>query len=139
MRSIHWAGLLLASCLAGCGGTPPAGESYAVTANPLQLIAGQKNDVEVTIRHTRSERTAADLKYTVQFTGTADTTPEPTSWNVEQKLKPGDAGMNYTGVLSLSPPVEAAPGIREITVTVTPERSAVSTSKLKFQVVHKSH
>jgi hypothetical protein len=142
-------GLLLPITLLGCGKVPVPTESYHVDAlpdpldkprvsgTPIQLTAGEKQKVTVTVRYHRSERTAAKLKYQVQFSAPGDLTLTPTGWDVEQDLTTNDAGISYTGGISIEVAAGAAPGEREVTVTVTPAQGAASTSTLKFQVAKK--
>jgi hypothetical protein len=144
--------LLLLITMAGCikisRKTSRETESYSVDAipspltepydsgTPIRLVAGDRQKVQVTIKYIRGERLDARLKYNVQFSAPSELTVTPTSWDVEYDLM-NYAGYNYTDLLSVDTAVDAAPGEREVKVTITPASGRASTSAVKFQVVKK--
>jgi hypothetical protein len=131
-------GLVLALVgLMGCRQVAPMSENYTVEAKHNQLVAGENQKIEITARYHRSEQRAAKLKYRAQFSASRDLTVTPASWDVEQNLTTNDAGANYTGLISIEVATDAAPGEREVTVTITPAQGATTTANLKFQVARK--
>jgi len=117
---------------------PPTGsEFYYVEAQPIQLIAGEKRDIEITIRYLRKDQVSTTLKYKAQVAAPPDLTITPTSWDVEKSLTTSDAGFNFTGRFSVKVSGDAAPGKRDVSVTITPAERTPSTSTLTFQVVKK--
>ena len=145
MKTTILLGLLL--CLVfstGCRGgkAPPmkAGpliETYAAEAAQNQLVAGEKQDIEITVRYQRSQPSAAKLKYKVQFSAPSDLTVTPKDWDVEQNLTANDAGFNYTGLISIEVAADATAGEREVTATIIPAQGATTTATLRFQVPKK--
>ena len=142
MKTTIGMGLLLFLVFStGCRGgkappmkTGPLIETYAVEASQDHLVAGEKRDIEITVRYQRSQKPAVKLKYRVQFSAPDGFTVTPASWDVEQNLTTNDAGLNYTGLISIEVAADAAPGEREVTATITPAQGATSTATLKFQV-----
>jgi hypothetical protein len=141
MRTTIYLGLLLfLACSTGCRGGPKPGppiETYAAEAKQNQLVAGEKQNIEITVRYHTSQPAAAKLKYKVQFSAPNGLTVTPPSWDVEQNLAANDAGLNYSKLISIEVAADAALGEREVIVTVTPAHGATSTSTLKFQVTNK--
>jgi hypothetical protein len=136
--------LLFLTFSTGCRGgkAPPvkAGpliETYAAETTQSQLVAGEKQDIKVTVRYQRSQQPAVKLKYKVQFSTPDGLTVAPTSWDVEQNLTTNDAGFNYSGSISIEVAADAAPGERDVIVTITPSQGAKSTTTLRFQVTKK--
>jgi hypothetical protein len=139
--------LLLLITMAGCRVKTVAPESYHVEASPspltapysqgtpIQVAAGEKQDVAIMIRYLRSEQPTAKLKYNVQFSAPGDLTVTPTSWDVEQDLSTNHAGFNFNMLLSIKVAPDAAPGEREVKVTITPASGATSISAVRFRVV----
>ena len=140
--------LLLLITMAGCRIKTGVPESYHVDAKPsplnapyhgtpIQLAAGEKQDVEITIRYGRGEQPTAKLKYNVQFSAPGDLTVTPTSLDVEHDLNPNHGGFNYSMLMSIDVAADAEPGEREVKVTITPASGATSNSAMRFQVVKK--
>jgi hypothetical protein len=118
----------------------PAGpliETYTAEARQNRLVAGEKEDIEITVRYQRSERPAARVKYEVQLSAPGDLTVTPLSWDVEQHLTTNDGGLNYSRTVAIEVAPDAVPGEREVSVTITPAQGAPSTAALKFQVARK--
>lgn len=142
-------GLLLLITTAGCRVTSGETESYSVHAkpspltepyssgDPIQLVAGEMQKVEITIEYRRSERQAAKLKFNAQFSATSDLTVTPASWDLEQNLM-NYAGHYFTIPITVAAAADASPGEREVKVIITPAAGRTSTSAVKFQVVKKS-
>jgi hypothetical protein len=129
---------------AGCRGGPapppkpgPLVETYTVEARQHQLVAGDKQDVEITVRYLRSQQPATTLKYKVELAAPADLTVTPLSWDVEQNLTTKDGGINLSRLVTVGVAPDAAPGERDVTATVTPAQGAPSTTGLKFRVSKK--
>lgn len=122
--------LLLLITIASCRLKTGVPESYQVDASPspltgayaqgtpIQVAAGEKQGVGITIRYQREEQTTARLKYNVQFSAPADLTVTPTSWDIEQDLTTNHAGFNYSMLMTVEVAPDAAQGEREVKVTI---------------------
>jgi hypothetical protein len=140
--------LLLLITIASCRVKTAEPESYQVHASPrpltapyvqgrpIQMAAGEKQDVEITIRYRRGQQPTAKLKYHVQFSAPDDLTVTPASSDVEHDLN-NYAGFNYSMLMSVKAAPDAAPGEREVTVIITPASGAISISAVRFQVVQR--
>ena len=151
MRRVLGLGLaLLLLAVPACNRAANEPETFSVKAKPtgspagylqvgpIPLVAGQVNRVEITVFYKRSERPAAKLKYKVELSAPKDlkvtTVGRATSWEVEESLTTKDAGYTLSQTILVEVPANAAPGEREVTVTVIPESAKPVPSTLKFKV-----
>jgi hypothetical protein len=121
-------------CSPACRKAAHISETYSVDVQQNQLVTGQEQKREIVVRYLRSERLAVKLKYKVQFSAPGDLTVTPAAWEVERDLTTNEAGFNYTGLVSLEVAAGAAPGPRQVTVTITPVQGPASTATLVFHV-----
>ena len=139
MRTTVCAGLtLFVLGMLGCHQAAPLGlfkETYSVEANSNQLVAGEKQQIEIVVRYHRSQQPPATLKYSVQLAAPADLTITHSTWDVEEVLTSNHAGFNHTGVTWIDVAPDAVPGSREVTVTITPAEAAPTSATLEFRVV----
>ena len=126
--------LVFLVCLPGCRKAGQISETYSVDAKQNQLATGQEQKIEIAVRYLRSERAAAKLKYKVQFSAPSDLTVTPAAWEVERDLTTNDAGFNYAGLVSLAVAADAAPGQRQMPVTIIPAQGPASNATLMFHV-----
>ncbi len=140
MKTTILGGLLSLLAVIGCRqatSTSPGIETYTVECDTNQLVVGNKQSVEILVRYHRGQQPAATLKYHVQLRGPGDLTIAPPAWDVRQNLAREDAGFNYTAAVHVQVAPDATPGVRELTVIITPERGETTTRVLTFQVTNK--
>jgi hypothetical protein len=142
---------ILFIAMVGCRLKTVVPESYQVIASPtpltapytsgtpIHLTAGEKQKVSITIRHLRSEKPTAKLqiKYQVQFSAPADLLVSPTYQDVEYTLETDYFGFNYSLPMSVEVVPEAAPGEREVKVTIRPVSGPTTSATVPFYVVKK--
>jgi hypothetical protein len=141
--------LILLITIAACRVKISVPESYHVDAypspltrpytqgTPIQVAAGEKQDVAITVRYLRGEQPTAKLKYSVEFSAPGELTVSPTNWDVEQDLTRNDTGFNYSMLMTVGVAADAEPGEREVKVTIRPATGATSVSAVRFQVVNR--
>jgi hypothetical protein len=136
--------LLVLAGAAGCRGGPappakpgPLIETYMVEAKPHPLAAGEKHDVEITVRYLRSQQPAAKLKYKVKLSAPGDLTVTPLDWEVQHDLTTKEGGINVSRLITIQVAPDAPPGDREVSVTITPAQGPPTTAALTFRVTPK--
>src|SRR5688572_13493896 len=103
---------VVAAAVAGCGGGTPATGTFAASATPQQLVAGQKQEVELTVHYTLPSNppTATTVSYKVQLTAPPGWAIDTIGWEFNQPMKTTDIGFNEKRKVSIMVPADAALG-----------------------------
>lgn len=130
---------VLCAAVAGCGGGSPAVGTFATEAKPLQLVPGQKQDVELTVHYTlpSNPATATTVSYKAQLTAPQGWSVDTGAWEHSQAMKTTDIGFNEKRKVSITVPADAVPGEHVVKLTISPTAGQSHTLDLKFQVVAK--
>jgi hypothetical protein len=123
----------------GCSGGSPTNGTFSSEVKPLQIVRGQKQEVELTIHYTLQENPAAAMtvSYNAQLIAPQSWTVDTGSWEHSQTLKTTDIGFRETRKVSVGVPAVAVPGEHVLTLTITPNTGQALALDLKLQVIGK--
>ena len=140
MTGSRWV-LIGVLCLAaaGCRGAPPAAGTFTAEVKPVQLVSGQKQEVELTVHYTlpANPATPTIVSYKAQLAVPRGWSADLGAWAHGRTMQTTDIGFSETKKVALTVPGDAAPGEHVVKLTVTPEAGQPHTLDLKVQVAAK--
>ena len=130
---------VLCAATAGCRGGAPAAGTFTAEVKPVQLVPGQKQEVELTVHYTLPANPAAPtlVWYKAQLAAPQGWSADLGAWARGQTMQTTDIGFRDTRKLALTVPGDAAPGEHVVKLTLTPEAGQPHTLDLKVQVAAK--
>ena len=130
---------VLCAATAGCRGAAPAAGTFTAEVKPVQLVSGQKQEVELTVHYTLPANPATPtlVWYKAQLAAPQGWSADLGAWASGRTVQTADTGFRETKKVALTVPGDAAPGEHVVRLTVTPEAGQPHTLDLKVQVAAK--
>jgi len=136
--------LVLLACaalaIAGCGSGSPTAGTYSAECKPIQLIPGQKQQIELAVHYTipSNPKTETPVSYKAQLTTPSGWSVAENNWEFTHTMKPSDIGFRETRKLSVSVPADATQGPHVLKLLISPTAGAAQSVDLQLQVVSPS-
>lgn len=130
---------VLCAATAGCRGAAPGTGIFTAEVKPVQLVFGQKQEVELTVHYTLPANPATPtlVSYKAQLAIPQGWSADLGAWASVRTMQTTDLEFRDTKKVALTVPGDAAPGEHVVKLTVTPEARQPHTFDLKVQVAAK--
>lgn len=134
---------VLCAATAGCRGAAPTAGTFTAEVEPVQLVPGQKQEVELTVHYTLPANPATPtlVWYRAQLVAPQGWSADLGAWAHGRTLQTTDLGFRDARKVELTVPGDAAPGEHVLKLTVTPTAGPTAeqphTFDLKVQVAAK--
>ena len=130
---------ITAVAVMGCQSRSTTVGTYSAECQPLQLIPGQKQDVELTVHYRlpSNPATAMPVSYQAQVTAPQGWSLDPNNWAHSHTMKTTDIGFNETRKLSVTVPANAVQGEHVVQLRISSASEPGQSLELRFQVVRK--
>ena len=127
---------VLCAATAGCRGAAPAAGTFTAEVKPVQLVSGQKQEVELTVHYTlpANPATPTIVSYKAQLAAPQGWSADLGSWASGRTMQTTDIGFRDTKKVALTVPGDAPPGEHVVKLTVTPTERQPHIFDLKVQV-----
>ena len=128
---------ITAVAVMGCQSRSTTVGTYSAECQPLQLIPGQKQDVELTVHYRLRSNlaTAMPVSYQAQVAAPQGWSLDPNNWAHGHTMKTTDIGFNETRKLSVTVPAEALQGEHVVKLRISSGSEPGQSLELRFQVV----
>ena len=131
---------VLCAAATGCRGAAPAAPgTFTAEVTPVQLVPGQKQEVELTVHYTLPANPATPtlVSYKAQLAVPPGWSADLGAWASGRTVQTTDIGFRDTKKVALAVPGDAPPGEHVVKLTVTPEAGQPHTLDLKVRVAAK--
>lgn len=129
-----------ALAIAGCGSGSPTAGTYSAECKPIQLLPGQKQQIELTVHYALplNPRTETPVSYKAQLTAPSGWSVAENNWEFTHAMKTTDLGFRETRKLSVSVPADVTQKLHVLKLLISPPAGAAQSVDLQLQVVSPS-